>query len=260
MHAKFEAAINEIGIDTAVPKTLLQAINEPSLTRENVASHLQKFREMIRKKRAEENKQSGERPSRKRDVLDLRGSSDGHDDGGGRKNARVSSEADIDDSYQNSKRRAASGHDDTGSHQITNSGSQVAEDSGPLTDTNDILRESSARRYKHETNTKLAMQREPTDSPKMSESEAAKLTRNSEPGCRRELPQMNSESDSERAVNGNEIPGTRCGGTAQVMLSNTKPNLHSRIIRQESVRRTGEATRKMPYDPVKDLDVGESKV
>lgn len=54
LHAKFEAAIQKIGIDEAVPKTLLQEMNVPSLTRENVASHLQKHREMIRKRKADE--------------------------------------------------------------------------------------------------------------------------------------------------------------------------------------------------------------
>lgn len=70
LHAKFEDAVNEIGLEAAVPKTLLQAINEPKLTRENVASHLQKFREMIRKRKSGEQKQSVSGPSRKRRVIE----------------------------------------------------------------------------------------------------------------------------------------------------------------------------------------------
>ncbi|CDF39554.1 unnamed protein product [Chondrus crispus] len=87
LHAKFEDAVNEIGLEAAVPKTLLQAINEPTLTRENVASHLQKFREMIRKRKLEEQKQSVSGPSRKRRLID--GSP--HKSPETRKNAGISS-------------------------------------------------------------------------------------------------------------------------------------------------------------------------
>ncbi|KAL6216054.1 hypothetical protein ACLB2K_009281 [Fragaria x ananassa] len=44
LHRKFVAAVNKLGIDKAVPKKILDLMNEDKLTRENVASHLQKFR------------------------------------------------------------------------------------------------------------------------------------------------------------------------------------------------------------------------
>ncbi|GMJ11120.1 response regulator 12 [Hibiscus trionum] len=44
LHRKFVAAVNQLGIDKAVPKRILELMNVEKLTRENVASHLQKFR------------------------------------------------------------------------------------------------------------------------------------------------------------------------------------------------------------------------
>ncbi|CAD6249111.1 unnamed protein product [Miscanthus lutarioriparius] len=44
LHRKFVAAVNELGIDKAVPKRILELMNVERLTRENVASHLQKYR------------------------------------------------------------------------------------------------------------------------------------------------------------------------------------------------------------------------
>ncbi|XP_019160991.1 PREDICTED: two-component response regulator ARR2-like [Ipomoea nil] len=41
MHQRFEQAINKLGIDKAVPKKIVELMNEPGLTREHVASHLQ---------------------------------------------------------------------------------------------------------------------------------------------------------------------------------------------------------------------------
>ncbi|XP_058184112.1 two-component response regulator ORR21 isoform X4 [Rhododendron vialii] len=43
LHQQFVSAVNQLGIDT-VPKRILELMNVPGLTRENVASHLQKFR------------------------------------------------------------------------------------------------------------------------------------------------------------------------------------------------------------------------
>ncbi|KAF7054843.1 hypothetical protein CFC21_062456 [Triticum aestivum] len=43
LHQQFVNAVNHLGIDT-VPKKILELMNVPGLTRENVASHLQKFR------------------------------------------------------------------------------------------------------------------------------------------------------------------------------------------------------------------------
>ncbi|XP_062220586.1 two-component response regulator ORR23-like [Phragmites australis] len=44
LHRKFVAAVNHLGIDKAVPKRILELMNVEKLTRENVASHLQKYR------------------------------------------------------------------------------------------------------------------------------------------------------------------------------------------------------------------------
>lgn len=44
LHKKFEEAINRLGPDKAVPKNIMQDMNVEGLTRENVASHLQKYR------------------------------------------------------------------------------------------------------------------------------------------------------------------------------------------------------------------------
>ncbi|KAI5073083.1 hypothetical protein GOP47_0011096 [Adiantum capillus-veneris] len=44
LHRQFVDAVNELGIDKAVPKRILEIMNVQGLTRENVASHLQKYR------------------------------------------------------------------------------------------------------------------------------------------------------------------------------------------------------------------------
>ncbi|KXZ42538.1 hypothetical protein GPECTOR_137g645 [Gonium pectorale] len=44
MHQQFVNAVNTLGIDKAVPKKILEIMNVEGLTRENVASHLQKYR------------------------------------------------------------------------------------------------------------------------------------------------------------------------------------------------------------------------
>ncbi|XP_008799983.1 two-component response regulator ORR26-like [Phoenix dactylifera] len=44
LHQKFVNAVNQIGIDKVGPKKILDLMNVPGLTRENVASHLQKYR------------------------------------------------------------------------------------------------------------------------------------------------------------------------------------------------------------------------
>ncbi|XP_073149938.1 two-component response regulator ARR12-like isoform X2 [Henckelia pumila] len=44
LHRKFVAAVNHLGIEKAVPKRILDMMNVEGLTRENVASHLQKYR------------------------------------------------------------------------------------------------------------------------------------------------------------------------------------------------------------------------
>ncbi|XP_019170923.1 PREDICTED: two-component response regulator ORR22-like isoform X2 [Ipomoea nil] len=44
LHRKFVAAVNQLGIEKAVPKRILELMNVEGLSRENVASHLQKYR------------------------------------------------------------------------------------------------------------------------------------------------------------------------------------------------------------------------
>lgn len=44
MHQQFVEAVNQLGIDKAVPKRILDLMKVDGLTRENVASHLQKYR------------------------------------------------------------------------------------------------------------------------------------------------------------------------------------------------------------------------
>ncbi|KAJ0236669.1 Signal transduction response regulator [Hirschfeldia incana] len=48
LHQQFVAAVNQLGVDT-VPKKILEMMNVPGLTRENVASHLQKYRIYLRR-------------------------------------------------------------------------------------------------------------------------------------------------------------------------------------------------------------------
>uniref|UniRef100_A0A2P2K3T5 Two-component response regulator n=1 Tax=Rhizophora mucronata TaxID=61149 RepID=A0A2P2K3T5_RHIMU len=49
LHQQFISAVNQLGIDKAVPKRILELMNVPGLTRENVASHLQKFRLFLKR-------------------------------------------------------------------------------------------------------------------------------------------------------------------------------------------------------------------
>ncbi|XP_016487452.1 two-component response regulator ARR2 [Nicotiana tabacum] len=49
LHQQFVQAVNQLGIDKAVPKKILELMNVPGLTRENVASHLQKYRLYLRR-------------------------------------------------------------------------------------------------------------------------------------------------------------------------------------------------------------------
>ncbi|XP_008797265.2 LOW QUALITY PROTEIN: two-component response regulator ORR26 [Phoenix dactylifera] len=49
LHQKFVNAVNQIGFDKVGPKKILDLMNVPGLTRENVASHLQKYRLYLRR-------------------------------------------------------------------------------------------------------------------------------------------------------------------------------------------------------------------
>ncbi|KAG0473989.1 hypothetical protein HPP92_015846 [Vanilla planifolia] len=49
LHAKFINAVDRLGVDRAVPKKILDIMNVLGLTRENIASHLQKYRKGLKK-------------------------------------------------------------------------------------------------------------------------------------------------------------------------------------------------------------------
>lgn len=58
LHKKFVNAVNQIGLDRAVPKRILDLMGVENLTRENVASHLQKYR-LYLKRLGEQNTGAG---------------------------------------------------------------------------------------------------------------------------------------------------------------------------------------------------------
>ncbi|WVZ82252.1 hypothetical protein U9M48_029538 [Paspalum notatum var. saurae] len=58
LHQKFVAAVNQLGIDKAVPKRILELMNVEKLTRENVASHLQKYRLYLKRLSVEASRQA----------------------------------------------------------------------------------------------------------------------------------------------------------------------------------------------------------
>ncbi|XP_057952036.1 two-component response regulator ARR18-like isoform X2 [Malania oleifera] len=49
LHGKFLEAVGKIGLEKAVPKKILELMNVPGLTRENIASHLQKYRMFLKR-------------------------------------------------------------------------------------------------------------------------------------------------------------------------------------------------------------------
>ncbi|KAF8364716.1 hypothetical protein HHK36_033309 [Tetracentron sinense] len=56
LHNQFLKAMDQLGLENAVPKKLLEVMNAPGLTRENIASHLQKYHIFL--KRVQEASQS----------------------------------------------------------------------------------------------------------------------------------------------------------------------------------------------------------
>uniref|UniRef100_A0A7N0TDL2 HTH myb-type domain-containing protein n=1 Tax=Kalanchoe fedtschenkoi TaxID=63787 RepID=A0A7N0TDL2_KALFE len=56
LHKRFVEVVSHLGLNNAVPKTIMQMMNVDGLTRENVASHLQKYRLYLKR-------QSGEGPA-----------------------------------------------------------------------------------------------------------------------------------------------------------------------------------------------------
>eukprot|EP00252_Welwitschia_mirabilis_P023401 TRINITY_DN6598_c2_g1_i2.p1 TRINITY_DN6598_c2_g1~~TRINITY_DN6598_c2_g1_i2.p1 ORF type:complete len:743 (+),score=155.41 TRINITY_DN6598_c2_g1_i2:296-2230(+) len=55
LHQQFVNAVNQLGIDKAVPKKILELMRVPRLTRENVASHLQKYRLYLKRLSQQQN-------------------------------------------------------------------------------------------------------------------------------------------------------------------------------------------------------------
>ncbi|XP_020220449.1 two-component response regulator ORR21 [Cajanus cajan] len=62
LHSKFLKAVKQIGDDKAVPKKILEVMNIPHLTRDNVASHLQKYRQLTKATSNEATQQQNEMP------------------------------------------------------------------------------------------------------------------------------------------------------------------------------------------------------
>ncbi|GAB2275371.1 hypothetical protein Dimus_010130 [Dionaea muscipula] len=58
LHCKFAAAVHALGLDKAVPKKILELMNVDQLTRENVASHLQKYRLYLKRHSSAANQQA----------------------------------------------------------------------------------------------------------------------------------------------------------------------------------------------------------
>lgn len=49
LHERFVDAVQKLGVKTAVPKSIMKLMNVEGLTRENVASHLQKYRQHLKR-------------------------------------------------------------------------------------------------------------------------------------------------------------------------------------------------------------------
>ncbi|ESW33140.1 hypothetical protein PHAVU_001G046300 [Phaseolus vulgaris] len=58
LHQKFVNAVDQLGFDKAVPKKILDLMNVEKLTRENVASHLQKFRLYLKRRSCAVNREA----------------------------------------------------------------------------------------------------------------------------------------------------------------------------------------------------------
>ncbi|KAG1663758.1 hypothetical protein FOA52_011809 [Chlamydomonas sp. UWO 241] len=76
MHQQFVNAVNQLGVDKAVPKKILEIMEVDGLTRENVASHLQKYRLYLKRVQGV-TADTGAAPSRMPGLVDSRGSGGG---------------------------------------------------------------------------------------------------------------------------------------------------------------------------------------
>ena len=72
LHRRFMNAVNHLGLDAAVPKTIMQMMNVEGLTRENVASHLQKYRlkQMTAEEKAAMNAKSAMKKNESHSTMD----------------------------------------------------------------------------------------------------------------------------------------------------------------------------------------------
>lgn len=59
LHQQFVNAVNSLGVDKAVPKRILDLMGVHGLTRENVASHLQKYRLYLKRLQSVQAEQAG---------------------------------------------------------------------------------------------------------------------------------------------------------------------------------------------------------
>ena len=68
LHERFVEAVNKMGVDQAVPKAIMQSMNVKGITRENVASHLQKCRAQPRQMERQEQRWQWKKLQRMLDV------------------------------------------------------------------------------------------------------------------------------------------------------------------------------------------------
>ncbi|KAJ1402004.1 Signal transduction response regulator, receiver domain [Sesbania bispinosa] len=68
LHQKFVKAVDEIGFDKVGPKKILDLMNVPGLTRENVASHLQKYRLYLSRLQKENDQKSSSKGMKHPDL------------------------------------------------------------------------------------------------------------------------------------------------------------------------------------------------